>query len=107
MRLRYPYFRCGNGAAHSETLIEKAVGVNDRVPDGAASRRTSFTAGAGAHVDASPSRTRGGRFENRAYAETPELCRNLGDGVNQAADISWLATSIPSRNVTPRTILGN
>ena len=36
-----------------------------------------------------------------------ELCRNLGDGVNQAADISWLATSIPSRNVTPRTILGN
>lgn len=36
-----------------------------------------------------------------------ELWRNLGDGVNQAADISWLATSIPSRNVTPRTILGN
>ena len=40
-------------------------------------------------------------------AERKELCRNLGDGVNQAADISWLATSIPSRNVTPRTILGN
>ena len=36
-----------------------------------------------------------------------ELCGNLGDGVNQAADISWLATSISSRNVTPRTILGN
>jgi hypothetical protein len=32
-----------------------------------------------------------------------ELCWNLGDGVNQAADFSWLATSSPSRNVTPRT----
>ena len=40
-------------------------------------------------------------------SEICELWRNLGDGVNQAADISWLATSIPSRNVTPRTILGN
>jgi hypothetical protein len=36
-----------------------------------------------------------------------ELCRNLGDGVNQAADISWFTTSIPSRNVTPRTTFGN
>jgi hypothetical protein len=36
-----------------------------------------------------------------------ELCWNLGDGVNQAADISWVATSIPSRNFTPRTIFGN
>ena len=36
-----------------------------------------------------------------------ELCWNLGDGVNQAADFSWLATSIPSRNVTPRTSFGN
>jgi hypothetical protein len=43
----------------------------------------------------------------RLLASREELCRNLGDGVNQAADISWLATSIPSRNVTPRTILGN
>ena len=31
----------------------------------------------------------------------------LGDGVDQAADISWFATSIPSRNFTPRTIFGN
>jgi hypothetical protein len=38
---------------------------------------------------------------------TRELCWNLGDGVNQAADISWLATSTPSRNVTPRTSFGN
>jgi len=44
---------------------------------------------------------------DRQEASQGELCRNLGDGVNQAADISWLATSIPSRNVTPRTILGN
>jgi hypothetical protein len=36
-----------------------------------------------------------------------ELCWTLGDGVNQAADLSWLATSIPSRNVTPRTSFGN
>jgi hypothetical protein len=36
-----------------------------------------------------------------------ELCWNLGDGVDQAADISWFATSIPSRNFTPRTIFGN
>jgi hypothetical protein len=71
VRLRYPYFRCGNGAADSQTIIEKAAGVNDRVPDGRDSPHTSFTAGAGAHVDAPPSRTRGGGFENRAYAETP------------------------------------
>ena len=37
----------------------------------------------------------------------PELCWILGDGVDQAADISWVATSIPSRNFTPRTIFGN
>ena len=35
------------------------------------------------------------------------LCWILGDGVDQAADISWFATSIPSRNFTPRTIFGN
>jgi hypothetical protein len=44
--------------------------------------------------------------ELRAAIEA-ELCWNLGDGVNQAADFSWLATSIPSRNVTPRTSFGN
>jgi hypothetical protein len=36
-----------------------------------------------------------------------ELCWILGDGVDQAADISWFATSIPSGNFTPRTIFGN
>jgi len=36
-----------------------------------------------------------------------ELCANLGDGVDQAADISWFATSIPSWNFTPRTTFGN
>ena len=36
-----------------------------------------------------------------------ELCWILGDGVDQAADISWFATSLPSRNFTPRTIFGN
>jgi adenylate cyclase len=36
-----------------------------------------------------------------------ELCWILGDGVDQAADISLFASSIPSRNFTPGTILGN
>ena len=36
-----------------------------------------------------------------------ELCWILGDGVDQAADISWFATSISSRNFTPRAIFGN
>ena len=40
-------------------------------------------------------------------ARPTELCWILGDGVDQAADISWFATSIPSRNFTPRTIFGN
>ena len=40
-------------------------------------------------------------------AAEAELCWILGDGVDQAADISWFATSIPSRNFTPRTIFGN
>jgi hypothetical protein len=51
------------------------------------------------------------RFPKRpclwTHALGEELCWNLGDGVNQAADISWLATSTPSRNVTPRTSFGN
>ena len=36
-----------------------------------------------------------------------ELCWIFGDGVNQAADFSSLATSMPSRNVTPLTTFGN
>jgi hypothetical protein len=63
-----------------------------------------------------PCRAFNGRLANADYKisggyrsapDITELCWNLGDGVNQAADISWLATSIPSRNVTPPTTLGN
>lgn len=36
-----------------------------------------------------------------------ELCWIFGDGVNHAADFSSLATSMPSRNVTPLTTFGN
>ena len=43
-------------------------------------------------------------------AVTPEkweLCLNLGDGVNQAANLASGTTSIPSRNLAPLTIFGN
>jgi len=36
-----------------------------------------------------------------------ELCLNLGDGVNQAANLASSTTSIPSRNLAPLTIFGN
>jgi hypothetical protein len=36
-----------------------------------------------------------------------ELCLNLGDGVNQAANLASGATSIPSRNLAPLTSFGN
>ena len=36
-----------------------------------------------------------------------ELCANVGDGVNQAADLISEATSIPSQNFTPAMIFGN
>ena len=36
-----------------------------------------------------------------------ELCANLGDGVNQAADLVSDAASIPSQNFTPLMIFGN
>jgi hypothetical protein len=38
-----------------------------------------------------------------------ELPLNLGDGVNQAANLASAAgaTSIPSRNLTPLTTFGN
>jgi putative peptide zinc metalloprotease protein len=38
---------------------------------------------------------------------TEELCLNLGDGVNQAANLASSTTSIPSRNLAPLTIFGN
>ncbi|KAF0136095.1 MAG: putative family transposase [Methylocystaceae bacterium] len=40
-------------------------------------------------------------------AADAELCWIFGDGVNHAADFSSLATSMPSRNVTPLTTFGN
>ena len=46
-------------------------------------------------------------FEIMVLRLKDELCWILGDGVDQAADISWFATSISSRNFTPRTIFGN
>jgi len=49
----------------------------------------------------------GGIDTNRLLMVRIELCANLGDGVDQAADISWFATSIPSWNFTPRTTFGN
>ncbi len=46
--------------------------------------------------------------EIKAHPErTLELCWIFGDGVNHAADFSSLATSMPSRNVTPLTTFGN
>jgi response regulator of citrate/malate metabolism len=42
-----------------------------------------------------------------AGADDYELCWIFGDGVNHAADFSSLATSMPSRNVTPLTTFGN
>jgi hypothetical protein len=40
-------------------------------------------------------------------ARSRELCLNLGDGVNQAANLASSTTSIPSRNLAPLTIFGN
>ena len=36
-----------------------------------------------------------------------ELCLNLGDGVDQAAEIASRAISIPSLNFAPLMIFGN
>jgi len=37
----------------------------------------------------------------------PELCRKIGDGVNQAADLISATASIPSLNFIPLTTFGN
>jgi hypothetical protein len=42
-----------------------------------------------------------------AGAINRELCRILGDGVSQAADLISDATSIPSLNFTPLMTFGN
>jgi hypothetical protein len=44
---------------------------------------------------------------NDHSAPARELCLNLGDGVNQAANLASGTTSIPSRNLAPLTIFGN
>jgi len=36
-----------------------------------------------------------------------ELCRKIGDGVNQAADLISATASIPSLNFIPLTTFGN
>jgi hypothetical protein len=43
----------------------------------------------------------------RLWIATNELCLNLGDGVNQAANLASSTTSIPSRNLAPLTTFGN
>jgi hypothetical protein len=40
-------------------------------------------------------------------AATQELCRKIGDGVNQAADLISATASIPSLNFIPLTTFGN
>ena len=45
------------------------------------------------------------RFSYRA--EDVELCRKIGDGVNQAADLISATASIPSLNFIPLTTFGN
>jgi hypothetical protein len=44
-------------------------------------------------------------IERRSSA--PELCLNLGDGVDQAAEIASRTISIPSLNFAPLMIFGN
>ena len=39
--------------------------------------------------------------------ELVELCRKIGDGVNQAADLISATASIPSLNFIPLTTFGN
>jgi len=43
----------------------------------------------------------------RVSAVHSGLCGNLGDGVNQAADLASVAASMPSMNFTPLMIFGN
>ena len=41
------------------------------------------------------------------YDAGGELCRKIGDGVNQAADLISATASIPSLNFIPLTTFGN
>jgi sugar phosphate permease len=47
------------------------------------------------------------RFALGVVEAAVELCLNLGDGVNQAANLASSTTSIPSRNLAPLTAFGN
>jgi ADP-ribose pyrophosphatase YjhB (NUDIX family) len=46
-------------------------------------------------------------LDNDGILAALELCLNLGDGVNQAANLASSTTSIPSRNLAPLTAFGN
>ena len=43
----------------------------------------------------------------RLMEQGAELCRKIGDGVNQAADLISATASIPSLNFIPLTTFGN
>jgi hypothetical protein len=45
--------------------------------------------------------------QRRAASVPEELCRKIGDGVNQAADLISATASIPSLNFIPLTTFGN
>ena len=47
------------------------------------------------------------QIHKRAPARGDELCRKIGDGVNQAADLISATASIPSLNFIPLTTFGN
>jgi hypothetical protein len=48
-----------------------------------------------------------GLYAVRLDGGTMELCRKIGDGVNQAADLISATASIPSLNFIPLTTFGN
>ena len=53
--------------------------------------------------DVTPSRL----VADGGYGSAEELCRKIGDGVNQAADLISATASIPSLNFIPLTTFGN
>ncbi len=58
-------------------------------------------------IGAPMAETKAGQDALWMLANLLELCLNLGDGVNQAANLASSTTSIPSRNLAPLTIFGN
>ena len=49
----------------------------------------------------------GWHFRDEFDSLCGELCRKIGDGVNQAADLISATASIPSLNFIPLTTFGN